>query len=110
LSHIYLLVAIMTLGFTAFPMAPRNNAETTVNLLKATGASYMFVEPGGAINELAEEVAGLLVGQGTEITLLPMVKFQDLTVDDQLASSMRPQKVNDSDAVLILHSSGRERC
>jgi hypothetical protein len=85
-------------------MAPRN---ITANLLKVTGASYMFVEPEGPTNNLAKEAADLLAKEGTEITLLPMLVSHILTVDVKLASSIKPKKVNDDEIMLILHSSGR---
>ncbi|KAJ7608939.1 hypothetical protein DFH06DRAFT_1376853, partial [Mycena polygramma] len=85
-SHIYLIVAIMTLGYAAFPMAPRNNAEITARLLKATGTACVFTESEGPVNDLAREAVGLLSAEGIEIPLLPMVVANDWSVDDHATS------------------------
>ncbi|KAJ7649209.1 hypothetical protein B0H17DRAFT_1147834 [Mycena rosella] len=67
MSHIYSILAIMALGYVAFPMSPRNDAQTAANLLKATGVQYMLVDTGGSIHALARDAVQTLQKFGDEI-------------------------------------------
>ncbi|KAJ6595668.1 acetyl-CoA synthetase-like protein [Mycena vulgaris] len=106
LSYIYLLIGIMSLGLTAFPMAPRNTAEAAAILLKETGALQMFTNTEGPIADLAKETAALLSKDGVELELLPMVGSPDLTGKEDTADAKRIRQTRNDDVVLILHSSG----
>ncbi|KAJ7078089.1 acetyl-CoA synthetase-like protein [Mycena epipterygia] len=106
LSYIYLVIGIMSLGFTAFPMSPRNNAEATANLLKKTGALRMFTNTDGPISDLAKEAVALLFNE-LEIELLPMVKYEDLKRDMDATDGLKIIRETKNDHImLILHSSG----
>ncbi|KAJ7446333.1 acetyl-CoA synthetase-like protein [Mycena latifolia] len=106
LSHIYLSLAIMSLGYIAFPMAPRNTAQITANLLKDTGVRYIFVDTSGPINNLAKEVSELLAGEETKIHMFPMIQFGDLAARSDSKCALNALPLNDDDTMLILHSSG----
>ncbi|KAJ6494041.1 acetyl-CoA synthetase-like protein [Mycena vitilis] len=108
LSYIYLLIAIMSLGHTAFPLAPRNNAEATASLLRATGARRVFCNLDGPSSELARKAAVLLAKEGVQLDLLPMLRHEDLVQGIEASDRIEgiPQQVNRDDTVLILHSSG----
>ncbi|KAJ7485527.1 acetyl-CoA synthetase-like protein [Mycena latifolia] len=106
LSYIYLLIAIMSLGLTAFPMSPRNNAEATANLLKNTGALSMFTNTNGPVSDLAKEAVALLSKDGLKLDLLPMVQCENSTQVLNAAAGKRTQQIEDNDVMLILHSSG----
>ncbi|KAJ7742651.1 acetyl-CoA synthetase-like protein [Mycena maculata] len=108
LSYIYLLIGIMSLGLTAFPMSPRNNAEATADLLKKSGAMQLFTNTEGPIHTLTKETTALLHEDGVELDILPILKYEALTqepetIDGEMISI--PQ-VKDENVVLILHSSG----
>ncbi|KAJ7461832.1 hypothetical protein B0H11DRAFT_117097 [Mycena galericulata] len=107
LSSIYMLVGIMSLGLTSFPMSPRNSAEATADLLKKTGALCMFTNKEGPINALAKEAASLLSNDGVELDLLTMPNYEALTQKVEAPDAKIIQKVHGDDVVLILHSSGR---
>ena len=102
----YLLMAIMNLGFPAFPMSPRNSAEATAELLKQTGAVQMFTNTDGPIHALAKETAALLSKDGVKLDIFPMVKYDDLIRAEDAVETKRMPRVGNDDIVLILHSSG----
>ncbi|KAJ7171136.1 acetyl-CoA synthetase-like protein [Mycena filopes] len=105
LSYIYLLIAIMSLGYTAFPMSPRNNAEATANLLKTTGAAYIFTNNDGPNHTLVNDARALLSKDGLSLDILPMPQYKDLMNMSDVKAMELPQIHND-DTMLILHSSG----
>lgn len=109
LSYIYLLVALMSLKLTAFPMSPRNNAEATANLLKQTGAQSIFTSNEGHTHNLAKEAAALLWQDGFKLDILPMFQYvgsSNQMVTDAAAEVERTTEFGDDDIMLILHSSG----
>ncbi|KAJ7276812.1 acetyl-CoA synthetase-like protein [Mycena rebaudengoi] len=106
LSYIYLTIAIMSIGLTAFPLSPRNNAEATANLLKMTGALCIFANTDGPINHLAKAAAMVLSKDGLALDLLPMFQYKESTPMSDPAVRKKTRKTEDNDVVLILHSSG----
>ncbi|KAJ7910491.1 acetyl-CoA synthetase-like protein [Mycena leptocephala] len=108
LSYIYLLIAIMSLGHTTFPMSPRNSAEVIAHLLKATRARRIFTNTEGPVNALAKQTAVLLAKEGVQLDLLPMAQYEELMQEPDApdATERLPERVQPDDIVLILHSSG----
>lgn len=109
LSYIYLAVAIMGLGYTAFPLSPRNSPTVTAHLLEITGVVQLFVSDDPSMQTLAKESAKLLAERGREVELLPMVKFADLKRDSSGFSHEVEKGVTDiadDETAIILHSSG----
>ncbi|KAI0645046.1 acetyl-CoA synthetase-like protein [Trametes meyenii] len=121
LTYIYTMVAVMALGYTAFPLATINNAEAVAHLLGATGTVQLLAPVGEDDEEtqrVAREAADILRGRGTTLELLPMVKPEDYlrprkavspaAVNDHSEESgvLRVVDIADEDTALILHSSG----
>lgn len=99
----------MSLGWTAFPMSPRNSAEGTARLLKETAARWIFTNTDGPINALVREAADLLASDGVELELLPMLAYGDLHGGSGNALDAKHFKITriaHDDTMLILHSSG----
>ncbi|KAJ3557933.1 hypothetical protein NM688_g1205 [Phlebia brevispora] len=109
LTYVYMLVAIMSLGYTAFPLSPRNNPGVTAHLLEITGVQELYVSEDSAMQALASESAKLLSEKGLKVELLQMVKFTGLQgAKDRFEQFTRQSVVDieDNDVTLILHSSG----
>ncbi|KAJ7634824.1 acetyl-CoA synthetase-like protein [Roridomyces roridus] len=106
LSYIYLVLGIMSLGLTPFPMSPRITPEATVHLLSQTGARAIFTNTEGAIRDLVDEVAGLLQHEGMGLRVLPMLNYEQLVKMEVIAALEIPKKMGEADVVLIHHSSG----
>ncbi|TBU40122.1 hypothetical protein BD309DRAFT_1082947 [Dichomitus squalens] len=103
LTYIYVLVAIMSLGFTAFPLSPRNNPTVTAHLVEVTGITKVLVSEDLAMQTLIKEASAVLTKKGITIEPLLMPKPGDYAD----ASGMRTVKeIGDNDVTMILHSSG----
>ncbi|TBU58486.1 acetyl-CoA synthetase-like protein [Dichomitus squalens] len=103
LTYIYVLVAIMSLGFTAFPLSPRNNPTVTAHLVEVTGITKVLVSEDLAMQTLIKEASAVLTKKGITIEPLLMPKPGDYAD----ASGMRTVKeIGDNDVTIILHSSG----
>ncbi|KAJ7158106.1 acetyl-CoA synthetase-like protein [Mycena filopes] len=105
LTYIYLLVAIMSLGHTAFPMSPRNSVEATASLLKTTGAAHIFTNTDEPNHALANDAAALLSKDGFHLDILPMPRYEELINMPDVKAMELPQIHND-DTMAVLHSSG----
>ncbi|KZT21918.1 acetyl-CoA synthetase-like protein [Neolentinus lepideus HHB14362 ss-1] len=103
LTYIYLLVGIMSLGYTAFPLSPRNSPTVTAHLLEVTGVSQVYVSEDPAMQAIMRGAFDILHDKGLIVEPLPMIKPTDY------AKSSGPGKVvdiGDNDVTVILHSSG----
>ncbi|KAI0314061.1 acetyl-CoA synthetase-like protein [Amylostereum chailletii] len=108
IGYIYLELAIMSLGFTAFPLSPRNSAAVTAHLLEKTGVVQLFVSGDLAMQTLAQDAVKILADKGLEVQLLPMVKYADLkrNTDNDNVGDAKMVDIADDHVTLILHSSG----
>ena len=102
------MVAIMSLGFIAFPLSPRNNPTVTAHLLEKIGVDLLFVSEDSAMQALAREANELLAGRGIKsVEVVPMVRslhLADKDAGDTLKDGIND--ITDSDVTVIMHSSG----
>ncbi|KAH9851149.1 acetyl-CoA synthetase-like protein [Lenzites betulinus] len=106
LSYIILKVAVMSLGYTVFPLSQRNTAEVTAYLLEKTGVVQLYVSADAGMQSLATSSAGILGDKGVKVELLPMIVPSDW--QSPALEDVHPTIVDvaDTDVVVILHSSG----
>ena len=111
LSYIYLMVAIMALGYTAFPLSPRNSASVTAHLIRTVGVEQVYVSADAAMQSLMKDSVGVLSSEenGRVVEVLPMIKFDELNdskdgEEDPLADGVK--EIADGEVTVILHSSG----
>ena len=110
LSYIYLMVAITSLGYTAFPLSPRNSPIVTSHLLERQNVVQLYVTSDSAMQTLAHEANKLLSDKGKGVALLPMVRFAELSalkVSSILETGI--VEIADTDVTVILHSSGKRQ-
>ncbi|KAA1476420.1 acetyl-CoA synthetase-like protein [Dentipellis sp. KUC8613] len=108
-SYMCATIGIMRLGFTPFPISPRNSAAAVAHLVEATGLNHMLVSPDSSMRRLSEEAAEMLGKDGIEFDVLPMVQFGELfPSDDQEALNLDApvREFGAEEVALILHSSG----
>ncbi|KAI0708459.1 acetyl-CoA synthetase-like protein [Earliella scabrosa] len=103
LSYIYTLVAIMSLGYTAFPLSPRNSSTVTAHLLESTGACQLLVSGDTAMQSFAQAAVTILKQKGVEIEVQKMVLPEDY---HQVSGHPGMVDIGDDDVTIILHSSG----
>ncbi|KAI0769291.1 acetyl-CoA synthetase-like protein [Trametes elegans] len=102
-----LLVGVMYLGYTPFPISVRNSAVAVAHLVRRTSARTLFVSRDVAMQRAAHEAQELLANEGYDVELLPLPGFRDLYNDSEegLEVKMGPNLHEDTPC-LILHSSG----
>ncbi|KAI0708460.1 acetyl-CoA synthetase-like protein [Earliella scabrosa] len=103
LSYIYTLVAIMSLGYTAFPLSPRSSSTVTAHLLETTGASQLLVSDDAAMQSLAQAAIAILEQKGVAIAVQKMLRPEDYR---QASSHPGMVDIGDDDVTVFYHSSG----
>ncbi|CDO69440.1 hypothetical protein BN946_scf184791.g35 [Trametes cinnabarina] len=107
LSYIYLTVAITSLGYTAFPLSPRNSAVVTAHLLEVTATVQLYASADIGMQTLARDAIDLLGKKGLEVQVVPMVTEKDYSSPvPALPAVQVPVDTEDNDVAIILHSSG----
>ena len=109
MTYALLNIAIMTLGYVAFPLSPRNSAAVTAHLLETTGVSLVFVSEDAAMHALAIEAIKILNGKGVHVRATPMVKLEDVKATVGNARDVVATDIANDDVTFILHSSGKPR-
>ncbi|KAI0629575.1 acetyl-CoA synthetase-like protein [Trametes polyzona] len=106
-SYVYILVALMGLGYTAFPLSTTDNAEAVAHLLEVEGVTRLFVSEDAEMQAVALEAKELLNEKGIVLELLPMVvpeEYASATPHDERWKEFG--RVVDDEPALILHSTG----
>ncbi|KAI0819209.1 acetyl-CoA synthetase-like protein [Trametes gibbosa] len=106
LSYIFLEVAIMSLGYTAFPLSPRNVSEITAHLLEKTGGAQLYASADAAMQGLAKGAVEILEKKGVTVDLLPMIAPSDWQSPAEAYMPAAVVEVAETDVAVILHSSG----
>ncbi|KAI0669497.1 acetyl-CoA synthetase-like protein [Trametes maxima] len=106
LSYIYLEVAILSLGWTAFPLSPRNSPVVTAHLLEKTGTVQLYASEDAGMQALASASVKLLNEKGIHVDVLPMIKPEDWLSVPAGSTPATVVDIKDDDVTVILHSSG----
>ncbi|KAI9059888.1 acetyl-CoA synthetase-like protein [Trametes sanguinea] len=107
LSYMYLSIAIMSLGYTAFPLSPRNSAAVTAHLLEITGVVQLYASKDAGMQTLAHNALAILDKKGISVQTSPMVVPEDYASSTSVPSAEQvPVAIEDDDVTIILHSSG----
>ncbi|EIW54137.1 acetyl-CoA synthetase-like protein [Trametes versicolor FP-101664 SS1] len=108
LSYIYTLVAIMSLGYTAFPIAHSLSADAVAHLLEAKGVMQLWVSGDEKVQALAHCTMDMLGKKGIALTVLPMVTPQEYAQRGKTSTSWAREvvRIADDEVTVIYHSSG----
>ncbi|KAL7277648.1 hypothetical protein ACG7TL_008575 [Trametes sanguinea] len=108
LSYMYLIIAIISLGYTAFPLSPRNSAAVTAHLLESTGVVQLYASKDAGMQTLAREAIEILAKKGISVETIPMITPEDHeSAISALPAADVPVHIEDDDVTIILHSSGQ---
>lgn len=101
-----LLIGIMYLGYTPFPLSVRNSAVAVAHLVRRMSVRDVIVSPDAGMQRIAHEAKEQLAKEGYELNILPLPQYRDLynESDDGLDVKMGP--LNADKPAVILHSSG----
>ena len=97
----------MKLGFTVFPIAPKNGAAVIAHLVGSAGIVQLYVSEDPAMQGVAQAVNTLLADKKAAVQILPMIRFAELgTTTTQRCDAGGVRNMADNDVAIILHSSG----
>ncbi|KAL1937884.1 hypothetical protein VTO73DRAFT_12777 [Trametes versicolor] len=108
LSYIYLIVALTSLDYTVFPLAPANDPEAIAHLLETKAVAQLFVSDDVELQAMAHSAADILRAKGITLELIPMIVPKDYA-SFKLTRERRTRQVErfaNDDVVLIMHSTG----
>lgn len=102
----------MRLGFTPFPISPRNSAAAVAHLLKSTNCRHLALGQDVSLQKVADTVCHQFweADVDNKITTIPMPRFNDLfSTKPGSYEPLPPVRPDWSQTALIMHSSGTTR-
>ncbi|KAI0800375.1 acetyl-CoA synthetase-like protein [Fomes fomentarius] len=106
IAYIYTHVAIMSLGYIAFPLAPRTTPAVIAHLLSSTGANHVIASEDAPVQDLLRDARDILKDKGFQVTSSPMVMPDEYSRATGNEKNHEVVDIADNDITLILHSSG----
>ncbi|KAI0353748.1 acetyl-CoA synthetase-like protein [Trametes cingulata] len=100
-----LLVGVMYLGYTPFPISVRNSSLAVAHLVRMTCVHSLLVSQDASMQRVAQEVQQQLAKEGYEVSLLEVPTFEDIYNGNETCDiDIGP--VGADKPAIILHSSG----
>ncbi|SJL14874.1 uncharacterized protein ARMOST_18349 [Armillaria ostoyae] len=112
ITYFAVITGLMRLGFTPFPISPRNSAAAVAHLLKSTNSRHLVVGQDVSLQKLADTVCHQFweADVDNKITTIPMPRFSDLfSTKPGSYEPLPPVRPDWSQTALIMHSSGTTR-
>ncbi|KAK0485452.1 NRPS-like enzyme [Armillaria luteobubalina] len=112
ITYFAVITGLMRLGFTPFPISPRNSTAAVAHLLKSTNSRHLVVGQDVSLQKVAHTVRHQLweADVDNKITTIPMPRFSDLfSTKPGSYEPLPPVHPDWSQTALILHSSGTTR-
>ncbi len=106
ITYIYTHVAIMSLGYIAFPLAPRTTPAVIAHLLSSTGAKHVIASEDASVQVLLRDACDILKDKGLQVTSSPIVRPDEYSRATSKKTDHKVVDIADNDVTLILHSSG----
>ncbi|KAJ7618680.1 hypothetical protein FB45DRAFT_755992 [Roridomyces roridus] len=108
ITYFCLIAGIMSVGYKAFPISPRNSELAVQHLLKASDCTHILTTNDESTQKLTRAAAIGLASEGGTLTLIPAPTFEALfeppvVGDDPLPGVCKPRE---DDLAIMLHSSG----
>lgn len=112
ITYFAVITGLMRLGFTPFPISPRNSAAAVTHLLKSTNCRHLVVGQDVSLQKVADTVCHQFweADVDNKITTIPMPCFSDLfSTKPGSYEPLPPVRPDWSQTALIMHSSGTTR-
>ncbi|KAI0769296.1 acetyl-CoA synthetase-like protein [Trametes elegans] len=106
ITFLTLLVGVMYLGYTPFPLSVRNSAVGVANLVRQTAVRALLVSPDTAMQHIAQEAKEFLAKESYDIILFPLPQFPDLYNESDAGLDIELGPNSPEQPALIVHSSG----
>ncbi|KAI0685536.1 acetyl-CoA synthetase-like protein [Cerioporus squamosus] len=105
-TYLTLIVGMMYLGLTPFPLSARNSAAAVAYLVRSTGVHELLVSSDAGMQRVAQEAKEELEKEGYHVELCPMPEFGQLYNDGEAPASVKMGTLSGENQALIIHSSG----
>ncbi|KAK0472519.1 NRPS-like enzyme [Armillaria novae-zelandiae] len=112
ITYFAVITGLMRLGFTPFPISPRNSVAAVAHLLRSTGSRHLVVGQDLSLQKVADTVCHQFWEDDVDnkITTIPMPSFSDLfSTKPGSYEPLPPVRPDWSQTALVLHSSGTTR-
>ncbi|KAK0184801.1 NRPS-like enzyme [Armillaria mellea] len=112
ITYFAIITGLMRLGFTPFPISPRNSAAAVTHLLKSTHSRHLVVGQDVSLQKVADKVCHQFweADVDNKITTIPMPRFSDLFSSKSGSyDPLPPVRPDWSQTAFIMHSSGTTR-
>lgn len=109
LTYFTVMIGISRMGYTVFPISPRNSPSTISHLIKKTNISHILVGTGDSFSELMTAIGKDLSTVGytaPSVSNIPCFDGLYLSYTDTPFEPLPPVKFDMCAPALILHSSG----
>ncbi|OSC97580.1 acetyl-CoA synthetase-like protein [Trametes coccinea BRFM310] len=106
LSYLYLEVAIMSLGYTVFPISSRNSAQVVAHLVEKTAIRLLYVSADSEMQALSNSADKILRERNWQVWMRYMVTPKEYEKEHVPTEANRKVDIGDDDVTMILHSSG----
>ncbi|KAH7912513.1 hypothetical protein BJ138DRAFT_785417 [Hygrophoropsis aurantiaca] len=105
ISYMTLIVGLMYIGLSPFPISTRNSAAGVAHLLQATGVQKLFISKDPAMQRLSKEAIEALAKEGYSVETILMPQFSDLYTQGE-PEPVVLRKIGLDATAIIMHSSG----
>ncbi|KAI0050788.1 acetyl-CoA synthetase-like protein [Auriscalpium vulgare] len=108
ISYFTAIYGILSLGFVAFPISPRNSPAAVAHLMRSSHIIQLFVSNDSAMQTIASEALEILKKESTYVELLPMILYADVASgrSDGMDTSPYARPLKLENEMCLLHSSG----
>ncbi len=105
-TYLTLIVGMMYLGLTPFPLSTRNSAAAVTHLVRSTGIHELLVSSDAGMQRVAQEAKEELEKDGYRVDILPMPEYGQLYNEDAVPAGVKTSILSGDNQALIIHSSG----
>ena len=105
-TYLTLIVGIMYLGLTPFPLSARNSAAAVAHLVRSTGVHELVVSSDAGMERIALEAREELAKDGYGLELLPFPEFGELYNAQDVPAYVKMGALSGDQDAIIIHSSG----
>ncbi|KAI0718411.1 acetyl-CoA synthetase-like protein [Cerioporus squamosus] len=105
-TYLTLIVGMMYLGLTPFPLSTRNSAAAVAHLVRSTDIHEFLVSSDAGMQRVAQEAKEELEKDGYHVDPLPVPDFGQLFNEDVVPAGVKMGTLSGDNQALIIHSSG----
>ena len=105
-TYLTLIVGMMYLGLTPFPLSTRNSAAAVAHLVRSTGVHELVVSSDAGMQRIALEAKEELTKEGYDVDIFPFPEIEELYNDQDVPGYVKMGALSGDQDAIIIHSSG----